>query len=116
MKAGRQVKDRAVKAGNVRLLSHAAKEKKPSPLKVAVTLATTKAASLILIAKTRTVKPLLPEGRSVQEAIVRTVEAGIAAVEADGIAEVAVVALEVEAIVVLAAAVVEIAETANLVL
>ena len=43
-------------------------------------------------------------------------EAGIAEVEADGIAEEVVEALEVAAIVVLVEAVVEIVETANLVL
>ena len=113
--AGIQVRVRAAEAGNaanVLLRSHAAKAKKLSPSKVAATSTTMKAANRILIAKMQTVKLSPREGRSVQEAIVRTAVAGIAAVEADGIAEVAVVAQEVVAIVVLVVAE-EIAATAK---
>ena len=58
--AEKAVRVRVAKAGgaaSVRLLSHAAKAKKLSPLKVAATSTMMKVANRILIAKMQTVKP-----------------------------------------------------------
>jgi hypothetical protein len=103
--AGSQARDRAGEAASVRLLSHAAKAKKPSPSRAAAILLTTKA-NPISIAKTQTEKPWRPDkGLIVPVAIVRTAVVEIAGVGAVGIAEVGAVVLEVAAIVVLVAAV-----------
>ena len=112
--AGRQVRDRAAKAASevdVRLLSRAAKAKRPLPSKAAVTLPTTKA-NQTSIAKTQTARQLPQAGRIVQGATVRTAVAGIAeaGARAVGIAEEAV-APGAAAIAVLVVAV--IAETAK---
>lgn len=93
---GRQAKRAAVKVASVISRSHAAKARKPSPLKAAVILPTTKA-NQTSIAKTQIVRQLPQAGRIVpKEAIVRTAVAGIAGIAggvgAAGIAEVAVVA------------------------
>jgi len=110
--AGRQAKRAEEKAASVLLPSRAAKVKKPSLSKAAVT-SMMKAASRTSIGKMQTARLLPQEGRSVQEAIGRMAEAEIAeGVAAAGIAEAAVVALGVAAIAVLVVAV-EIAATAK---
>jgi hypothetical protein len=116
-KAGLQVRDRAAEAASVRLLSHAAKAKKPSPSRAAVTSLTTRA-NPISIAKMQTVKQLRLDNRGliVLAAIVRMVEEGIVGAVAAGIAEAVAVALEAAAIVVLvvAAAIAAIAKISHL--
>lgn len=106
--AGLQGKVLAAKAVSVRLHSHAAKAKKPSPLKVAATLPMTKA-NPTSIAKTQTVKRWPQADRIVQEAIVRTAVVEIAEAVAAGIAGVVVAAHVIVAHAVAA----EIAETAR---
>lgn len=97
-----QAKRSAEEAASVLTHSRAGKAKKPSPLRAAGILPTTKA-SQTSIAKMQTAKQLPLAGRTVQEAIVRTAVAEIAAVVAAGTAEVVGVQ---EAIVGLVAAVV----------
>jgi hypothetical protein len=99
----------AAKAVSVRLLSHAVKAKKPSPLKVVVT-STMKVASPTSIAKMQTVKPWPQADRIVQEAIGHTAEAEIAEAVAAGPVGVVAVAHVIGAH---AVAVVEIAGTAK---
>jgi hypothetical protein len=117
--AERQVRVLAEKAVNVvrvRLLSLAAKAKRPLPSKAAVTSTMMKAANRILIAKMQTVKLLQREDRIVQEAIGLMAEIAEGVVAAGIVGEVLAVAggREAGAIVVLVVA--EIAETVNLVL
>jgi hypothetical protein len=116
VKAGLQARDRAAEAASVRLLSHAAKARKPSPSRAAAILLTTKV-NPTSIAKTQTVRQLRLDNRGliVLAAIVRTVVVEIAGVGAAGIAEVGAVVLEVAAIVVLVvvAAIAAIAKISN---
>src|SRR5215831_11734867 len=87
----RQAKRAAAKAASVISRNHAAKARKPSPLKAAVILPTTKA-NQTSIAKMQTVKQSPQADRIVQEATVRMAVVEIAeAVGAEDIAEVVAV-------------------------
>jgi hypothetical protein len=103
VKAGRQARDRVAKEVKAAVLlsrnNRASPVRKPSPLKAAVILPTTKA-NPTSIAKMQTVRRSRQDnGLIVPGAIVRTVEVGIVgAVAAAGIAEVGAVVLEVAAI------------------